>query len=350
MVFKKETEIEEVKYGEYYEDIEYGDGDENLEKVAKFMEIVKKLKNFGSSIWTDYTDRRTKVEFFNSEFVVENFAVKDIEGNIRYNGSEITLWRPTEKKVIALDFMGTMNQADSKEMIWEDVKEQIISGNTGLLKKSGITDEQLKEFKEYCKDHSGMELRQYMLANKDVKQAFGRYTSIAAEEKGFDYCQATQDSIDFLTIANILGHTVEIFSTVGAPEGYKNLQQIVLEKQKLPEEYSRITGKNNVFELVDGGIIVSKLKKSEPGKAVIEETKNKGLSLYVDDETNVISSVIDSFAQPEQTEREILPILCQIDRTDKQLAYEEKKHPGIINFQSVKSLTDQTLLSHLYRK
>ena len=217
-----------------------------------------------------------------------------------------------------------------------------------------MTKEQVAHFKQYIAETGcePMKFRDYALAQEGVKKAIGAYCSIGAEAGQLDnICNVYDDAVDFLTIAKSLGHPVEIFSTIGAPSGYKGLSQVMLENHKLSEDYQLFLkcfgeeGKT-AADLVKE-IVVSKKKKSEPGQAVLEETVSKGLHLYVDDEKQIVDDTIGIFAGQKET---TLPVLCRIEREGvKNQGYEPpKQHNGIESVVTAKSLMDGGLLNAVY--
>lgn len=174
------------------------------------------------------------------------------------------------------------------------------------------------------------------------------YRSKTKKPIAFDFCQLEQDVIDFLTIAKALGHPVEIFSNSKPQKDH--LQNIILQNRKLPGDYKwflRYFSEEckTATDLVSK-VVVSKKKKSAPGQAVYEETKSKGLHVYIDDEKEVIEDIVNVFGQSDAS----LPVLCKIERSGiKNPEYRiPESHKGIDNIVVVKSLMDKNLLKAIY--
>jgi len=331
------------------------------EDIRDLKQIIGSLKNLHAEIIEDEILRMMQDETydadcafpcFNSRFTFMRFKGSEDELHVSDPDEvEITQLIFAPQKYLALDFMGTMNHPKAKGMIWKEIQSKIISGDARYLKEAGLTEEQIKDFRDYIKQNncSPMQLRNYALEQEGVKAAIGRYNSIAAEQGQLDFCKITDDAMDFLALANILDHKVEIFSTIGAPAGYKSVQQILLEQQKLSPGYALLTGKETAFDLVTGGIIVSKLKKSKPGQAVLEEARNNGLDLYVDDDKGIIDAVVATYSSQESAERQILPVLCRLEREGvKEPGYSAEKPAEIGEIVVAKTLMDTNLLSKLF--
>jgi hypothetical protein len=262
-------------------------------------------------------------------------------------------WKPKTKKSISLDFMGTMNDPKAKTKIWDAIQTAILRDDTEALNASGITYEQLKHFKQYIKDEQcdPMQFRDYALAQDGIKKTIGMYSSIGAEAGQLNDCQVHQDAVDFLVVNAALGHPVDIFSTIGAPEGYRNLSEIMLSNHNLSEDRQTFLKCWGVEATNAAGLIrdylVSKKKKSAPGEAVLEETAAKGLHLYVDDDLGIINPVIEAFGAQNQT---TLPILARIEKPGvKDSGYQApQEHPGIEKVVTATSLMDKTLLEAIY--
>jgi hypothetical protein len=276
----------------------------------------------------------------------------DLHG-VKYTVREQDTAKPThiikidatgKEEPFALDFMGTMNSPQTKKLILGSVCNLINSGNTQALEEAGFTDDQLKQFSNYLKMEgaSVMGLREYVFNLAGAKESFARYISIGAEQGHLESCAVYDDVVDFLTLADITGHPVEIFSTLKTPSGLRSLQEIMLEKKELSLGYKLLTGAETAWDLVQE-VVVNKLKKTEPGKAVLEEAREKNLGLYVDDEKTVIDEVINAFSNHYLH----LPVLCRLERAGiKDPGYQASSLEGGIGKGVVaNSLMDNELLS-----
>ncbi len=329
----------------------------NWQDTELVLNLMDKLTNAEPKPLQGY---KSIFHFFDGLFgeFRENSAFEASEGPDKYMYSTRT-WRSKTKKPIALDFMGTLNHPKSKGMIWQAVYNAIIQNDTEALEASSMTREQISQFKQYITETGcePMNFRDYALAQDGVKKAIGAYCSIGAEAGQLNFCNVYDDVVDFLTIAKALGHPVEIFSTIGAPEGYRNLSQIMLGNQTLSEDYQLLLKcfgeeAQTATDLVTE-IVVNKKKKTEPGQAVLEETADKGLHLYVDDEVGneakpgVIDDTVRVFGSQQDV---VLPVLCRIEREGvKNPGYKpSEQHGGIDKIVTATSLMDKELLSALY--
>ena len=191
-----------------------------------------------------------------------------------------------------------------------------------------------------------MDFREYALAQEVMKATVGRWTSIAAARGQLDCCAVYDDAVDFLVDAKSRGYSLEIFSTIGAPTGFKNLSQIMLEQKRLTPAQAAALGAANAWELVDE-LVVSKKKKGMPGEAVLEETAAKGLYAYIDDERYNVGVTVHVFGKQEAVD---LPILCRIEREGiKDPGYQApNEHPNIGRIVTATTLMDSGLLNALY--
>lgn len=251
---------------------------------------------------------------------------------------------------IALDFMGALNDPKAKGSIWKSVQDALKIGDIDALKEAGISTEQLNDFQRYIEESgcSPMQLRDYTLQHEGVKVALGRYTSIGAEAGQLDHCSVYDDAVDFMAIAFGMGYRLELFSTIKAPEGYRSLQEIMLANKTLSEAQQKLTSCVTALDLIDD-VVVSELKKSEPGIAVYQETKAKNLHLYVDDEVAVIDGTVREFRNSDG--RVTLPVLCRVERKGvKDPGYQiPMDHNNIGEIVVANKLIDQDLIDTLYR-
>lgn len=298
------------------------------------------------------TDPMGNIPFFGGDIFF--FEGDKYEPN---SGSVFTFGEFT-KRPIALDFMGTLNSPKAKALTWDAMQKALVEEQVDPLMESGFSADQVAEFQRYAKEtgRKPMQLREYVVSPsradaKEIKAALGNYVSIGAEAGQMDFCAVYDDAVDFMTIAKALGHPVTLFSTVRAPEGRKSLQEVMLEKYKLSPEYRLFLnawGANAVTarDLVDN-IVVGDTKKSDPGMAVYNETRARGLHAYVDDEREIVDATVATFGQNQGTS---LPVLCRIERGGiKDAGYAApKEHPNIGTVVVAKSLMDEGLLRVIY--
>ena len=327
--------------------------DENNEVATLFNKLVPWKFGEMPQLFGIFSEQRNLKNFYDAVF---SGAHPNREVAWEYQGDRDMFFqaaRSINKKPIALDFMGTLNDPKSKGMIWGAVQEAILRGDTEALEASGMTKDQVAYFKQHIIDTGckPMEFRDYALAQEGVKKVLGAYFSIGAEAGQLDFCKAYDDAVDFLTVSKALGHPVEIFSTIGAPKGYRGLSEIMLGNHELSSDYQlflRCFGEEckTAGDLITD-YVASKKKKVEPGQSVLEETAKKGLHLYVDDESGIIDATVNSFGAQQETQ---LPVLCRIEREGvKQPGYQPPSdHPGIENIVVANSLMGENLLKAIY--
>jgi hypothetical protein len=198
-------------------------------------------------------------------------------------------------RIGVLDYMGTMAE-DLKEELWISIME-IINKNDPekVLKNSGMSIEMKDSFLEYINQENPkpMKFRDFAFEN-GFKEVAGKYFSVGAEAGKLNILNITNDTEDFLVESVIQNIPIYVFSTLGAPPDYRNMQEILLEKHELSDyNIGRLDNANiackNALGLLEN-IVISKLKKTEPGKALSQEFSN-GMLFYVDDELGVIKDV-----------------------------------------------------------
>lgn len=317
------------------------------QKIDEAVESIERLKGSNSS---DNGVGFIHYDFYDGTIEILNDPEHSAPIGPHKNPMKVQIVSPKDKKPIALDFMGTLNDPKAKELLWSSRYDAILNGNTDRLEEAGMSTDQIRLLKDYI-TRTGcnpMELRDYALQQPGMKKIIGIDGSISAELGQLDFCAIYDDAVNFLTIAKILGHPVEIFSTIKAPKGYRSLQEIMLQRAELPKGHRTLTGCKNALELVDS-IVVSDLKKKEPGRAVLEETKSKGIHLYADDELAIIKDVVHVFSDMQGT---TLPLLNRIERDGvKNPGYSvPQSHKGITQIVLANTLMDKRLLDTLYKQ
>lgn len=251
---------------------------------------------------------------------------------------------------ISTDFMGTFNSPNSKSGVWTDIANDVIQGNTEVLKASGFTDDQIKYFNGFLSNNfDPMALRADVIKDPNIKKAVGNYVSVAAEMGGLQSCEIYSDGVEFLKFGKLLGYEAGIFSTIKPKEGKKSLQQLMFERADLSDGAKVLFGISTPYDLIqeketDG----SRMKADYPGRAVLTEASslNGNMFMYLDDEQKIIDDVVNEFSQQRGI---ILPNLVSVQRDGIKTYAVPNEHKNIGNIVIANTLTDKNVLDVLYK-
>lgn len=259
------------------------------------------------------------------------------------------------KERIVTDFMGTLNSPKAKSEVWGIVQKLIKEESYDALKESGFSERDIDGLRKYT-SVDPMTFREEAMKYEGMKKKIGLFVSVGSESGDLDDVMAVyNDAVEFLINAKLNGYNVDILSTVGAPEGRRGSQEIMLSKIEIPKDFRDLVGAYTADQLIRN-YIGSKLKKENPGMAVLEEAKKEGIMAYLDDANNkkepVIDSVVNTFGEQQRGEIITLPYLIRAEREGvKNPGYvPPEQHNNIGDIIVVKTLMDEKLTDKLFYK